>query len=80
MGGEQLIPIGSVIILIGFALVIVGSILSFFKQKGKAEGGFIFMIGPFPIVGATSKAMFYTLVTLALVFLFCILLLNFVVR
>jgi len=77
---EQLILIGIIAILVGFVLVVVGSVLSFFKQKGKTEGGFIFMIGPFPIVGATSKPMFYTLIVLALVFLFCILLLNFIVR
>jgi len=60
--------IGILVILIGFALVIVGSILTLLKSKQtKTEGGFVFFIGPFPIVGATSREMFYALLVVSIV-------------
>ena len=73
---EQLIPIGMLIIFIGFLIVMIGSILTALKGRSKTEGGFVFWIGPIPIIGATSKQMFYTVLLISLIFLFLLILLN----
>lgn len=78
---EQLIPIGIVVILIGFTLLIIGSVLSALKSKqGKIEGGGIIFIGPIPIVGATSERMLYFILIASVIFLLLFLLLNLIGR
>jgi uncharacterized membrane protein len=68
---ENLIFIGILIIFIGIILLFAGIILAAMKSKGsKTEGGFIIWIGPFPIVGASSKEMFYALLLLSAIFIF----------
>jgi uncharacterized membrane protein len=75
---EQLIPVGIVMVIIGVILIVIGGILTALKTKQtKAEGGFIFWIGPFPIVGATSKTMFYVLLLMSAIFLLLLVLINF---
>lgn len=66
---EQLVPLGILIILIGIVILMVGFVLSAIKQKQtKAEGGFIFFLGPFPILGgATRKEIFYALLAISLI-------------
>jgi uncharacterized membrane protein len=68
--------IGIFMVLVGIILIIVGIFLAARSKEAKAEGGFIFWIGPFPIVGATSKTMFYVLLIVSVVFLFLFALLN----
>lgn len=71
---EELIGIGMLIILAGFILILLGSILSVLKGKTKTESGFIFWIGPIPIIGATSKNMFYALLLVSIIlFIFIVL-------
>jgi uncharacterized membrane protein len=74
---EHFIFIGIMLTFIGIVLIVLGIILTMLKSKQvKTEGGFIFWIGPFPIVGgATSKEMFYILlmVSVILIALFLIL-------
>ncbi|OLD40386.1 MAG: hypothetical protein AUI60_04840, partial [Thaumarchaeota archaeon 13_1_40CM_2_39_4] len=63
---EYLIPIGIGVILVGFVLVIVGTLLAAFRSdKTQTQGGFAVFIGPIPIVGATSQTIFYVLVALS---------------
>jgi uncharacterized membrane protein len=76
---EKLITFGLITILIGFFLVVVGTVLAL-KSKTRAEGGFIFWIGPFPIIGATSKAMFYALLIISVIFLLLLAILNLIGR
>jgi len=76
---EQLITAGLTIILIGFFLVVVGTALAL-KSRARAEGGFVFWIGPFPIIGATSKAMFYILLIISVIFLLLLAILNLIGR
>jgi len=62
---EQLIPIGIITIFIGFFLLLIGSIFTL-KGRTKTEGGFVVFLGPIPIVGATSKTMFYLMLILSI--------------
>jgi len=75
---EKLIFLGFAVIMLGFLLVLIGSILSVFKVgKTKTEGGFIFFIGPFPVVGgATSKEIFYVLLTVSVILIVLFLLFS----
>lgn len=74
MATENLVTIGILVILIGFVLVLVGTV--FQPTKTKAGGGFIAFIGPIPIGWATSKNVFYILVALSLFALIIFLLIN----
>jgi uncharacterized membrane protein len=65
---EYFITAGILAILVGIGLLILGMLLTL-KSRAKAEGGFIFGIGPFPIIGATSKTMFYVLLIASIIFL-----------
>jgi uncharacterized membrane protein len=71
----ELVLIGMLTILLGIALVIIGSILTV-KPKIKAEGGFIFWIGPIPLIGATNKRMFYAVIAITAIFLVFLLILS----
>ncbi len=62
---EQLIPIGIITIFIGFFLLLIGSIFTL-KGRAKTEGGFVVFLGPIPIVGASSKTMFYLMLILSI--------------
>lgn len=77
---EQLISIGILVIFIGFLIVMIGSILIALKGRSKTEGGFVFWVGPIPIIGATSKQMFYVVLFVSLIFLFVLILLNLIGR
>ncbi len=58
---EYILPIGILFILIGFALIIIGSFLSAPKETktGVAVGGFF---GPIPFGFATDKKLLYVLI------------------
>ena len=63
----NLISIGLFLILIGMFLLIAGVLLPILKEKKvKGEGGFIIFVGPIPILGATSKTMFYLMIALSI--------------
>jgi len=64
---ENLIQIGILVILLGFALVIIGSFLS--ASKGKVEGAFVGFIGAIPIGFATSERMLYVGIIVSLILL-----------
>ncbi|WP_297066176.1 TIGR00304 family protein [Thermococcus sp.] len=55
MRGEVLIGAGIALILIGFLLVFIGTLISAFSSEGNVEGGGVIMIGPIPIVFGTSR-------------------------
>jgi len=56
--------------LVGIALIFIGFFILmlslFLRAKSKAEGGFVVFVGPIPIVGATSKGMFYAMLALSI--------------
>ncbi|GAB6100871.1 DUF131 domain-containing protein [Thermococcus atlanticus] len=54
MRGELLIAGGIVLILIGFMMIFLGTIMSASGQ-GEVEGGGVIMIGPVPIVFGTQR-------------------------
>ncbi|ASJ16707.1 hypothetical protein A3L04_06290 [Thermococcus chitonophagus] len=72
MKGELLIVAGIFLIMIGFMLVFLGTIISAFSQpqEGNVEAGGVIMIGPIPIVFGTKKgatiAMILAVVLMAL--------------
>ncbi len=73
MGELNLISIGLVAIIIGFLLVVAGTIISATQQK-KAEFGFVGFIGPFPIGFGNSKDILFLTLLLAMA---VIILMNF---
>lgn len=55
MDGRILISAGIALILIGFLLVFLGTVVAASGEGGSVEGGGVIMIGPIPIVFGTSK-------------------------
>ena len=55
MRGEALIGAGIALILIGFLLVFIGTLISAFSGEGDVDGGGVIMIGPIPIVFGTGR-------------------------
>ncbi|WP_297536242.1 DUF131 domain-containing protein [Thermococcus sp.] len=71
MRGETLIGAGIALILIGFLLVFIGTIVSAFSGESEVQGGGVIMIGPIPIVfgtnrGALTLAMILAVILMAL--------------
>ena len=64
---ESLIGIGILVILIGFALVLIGSFLA--SKDGKVEGAFVGFIGFIPIGFATSEKMLYVGIAITIILL-----------
>ena len=62
----NLIGIGTILIFIGIFLLVFGVLMQFKERKIKSEGGFAIFIGPIPIIGATSKTMFYLMIALSI--------------
>ncbi|HDJ97116.1 MAG: hypothetical protein DRJ55_02825 [Thermoprotei archaeon] len=68
--------LGLLIIFAGFLMIFVGILLMLIlalkdKNKGETKTGFVFFIGPFPIIGASDKetmrlALYFTLIAAAL--------------
>jgi len=52
--GSLLILSGMGLIMIGFLLVFIGMLLSAASGEGEVEGGGVIMIGPIPIIFGTS--------------------------
>lgn len=74
MGELNLISIGLVAIIIGFLLVVAGTIISAAQQK-RAEFGFVGFIGPFPIGFGSSKDILFLTLLIAMA---VIILINFI--
>ncbi|MEM5811135.1 MAG: DUF131 domain-containing protein [Candidatus Aenigmatarchaeota archaeon] len=59
-----------VIFLVGIMLIFIGIFILLFlflKEKQiKTQGGFAIWIGPFPIIGSSSKEMFYAILFVSL--------------
>lgn len=70
---EQLILIGTLVILIGFILVMLG-IAS--KMKGKIEWAFGGFIGPIPFGVASREDLLKLIIFISIIFLFMFVLLN----
>ena len=77
MSEIDFVTVGMLVIILGFALVFIGT-LSQTKGKAKVEGGGIIFIGPFPIIGgATSERTFYILLIVSIVLFILFALLNY---
>ncbi len=67
---EQLWNIGILLILAGFFVTFVATVLLFFtafKGKGKVKGGGVVIIGPFPIIFGTDKESVKILLLLSII-------------
>jgi uncharacterized protein (TIGR00304 family) len=75
---EQLILVGIIAIFIGFALIIIGTILSQSKpsSKTKTEWGFFGLIGFIPIGFGSSKTALFFAAIIAIVFMILFIVLN----
>lgn len=72
--GSLLILSGMGLIMIGFLLVFIGMLLSAASGEGEVEGGGVIMIGPIPIIFGTSgrAAGLVTLLAIVLIVLWII--------
>ncbi len=64
-----LVTLGFILVFIGFLLIFLGftlPLLSGTRESGRVEGGAVVIIGPFPILVATSEKAAKTLVVLAI--------------
>ena len=67
---EQLWNIGIILILVGFFVTFIATILllfTAFKGKGKVKGGGAIIIGPFPIIFGTDKESVKIILLLSLI-------------
>lgn len=67
---EQLWNIGIILILTGFLVTFIATVLLFFtafKGKGKIKGGGAIIIGPFPIIFGTDKESVKILLLLSII-------------
>ncbi|WP_297476738.1 DUF131 domain-containing protein [Thermococcus sp.] len=55
MDGRTLIGAGMALILVGFLLVFIGTLVAASSGSGDVEGGGVIMIGPIPIVFGTNR-------------------------
>jgi uncharacterized membrane protein len=54
--------LGFLLVLVGILLMIVGTL----KEGGRAEGGGVILIGPFPIAFGTSEAIAKTMLAIGI--------------
>jgi uncharacterized protein (TIGR00304 family) len=72
---ENLIPLGILVIIIGFILVIIGALSQ--TRKGKSEFAFVGFIGPIPIgFGSNKNILILTTVVALILFLIIIFLMG----
>ena len=67
---EQLWNIGIILILVGFLVTFIATVLLFFtafKGKGKVKGGGAVIIGTFPIIFGTDKESVKILLLLSII-------------
>jgi uncharacterized protein (TIGR00304 family) len=75
---EQLLwSIGSTLVFVGFAIVIIATILLFLKnaksEKGKVKGGGVVIIGPIPIIFGTDKESVKIILILSIILMILVL-------
>jgi uncharacterized protein (TIGR00304 family) len=75
---EQLLwSIGSTLVFMGFAIVIIAIILLFLKnaksEKGKVKGGGVVIIGPIPIIFGTDKESVKIILVLSVILMILVL-------
>jgi uncharacterized protein (TIGR00304 family) len=75
---EQLLwSIGSTLVFVGFAIVIIAIILLFLKnaksEKGKVKGGGVVIIGPIPVVFGTDKESVKIILVLSIILMILVL-------
>ncbi|AEM39417.1 protein of unknown function DUF131 [Pyrolobus fumarii 1A] len=81
--GSTLVTLGFLLIFLGVALVMIGFLLniwSFGQQRvegGRTEGGAVIIIGPFPIILASSERVAKTLLLLSIVLVILLIVLFF---
>lgn len=74
---EELIPLGLIIIAVGFIILLAGLFSQGKSGKVNVEGGGIVFIGPFPIGGfATNKQIFYILLAVSVILIITFLILG----
>lgn len=72
-----MVPLGAVIIIIGFVILLAGIVSQVQSGKSKVEGGGVIFIGPIPVFGAaTSKEVFYILIAVSVILIIAFLLLR----
>ena len=72
---------GIILLLIGIALIFIGTALGAVGQKGKVEGAGVIMLGPIPLIGAaTSRKMGYAIVALIIIGIILWVLLGFFMK
>lgn len=79
MAQFDLVSAGIITVLIGTALIFAG-VISKTKNGVKVEGGGVVFIGPIPIIGATSERSLYLVIAISIIFLFALMLVNFLGR
>ena len=72
----QLASIGFVVVLIGIALIIVGSVISATKSKTKTYFGFGGFIGPIPFGFANKKEILYLIIAVSVIMIIAFLVLG----
>jgi len=75
---EQLLwSIGSTLVFVGFAIVIIAIILLFLKnaksEKGRVKGGGVVIIGPIPIIFGTDKESVKIILVLSIILMILVL-------
>lgn len=67
LGRSDLVIYGALLIFIGFIVAIVALALSTRGRTGKARGGAVLIVGPFPIIFGSDKESARTLLILAII-------------
>jgi uncharacterized membrane protein len=69
LGGDdmRIALVGLLLVFIGLVLVVLGMLSSMLRGGGKAEGGAVIIIGPIPIVVASSPGAAKALMVLGIV-------------
>jgi uncharacterized protein (TIGR00304 family) len=77
MSKQLLWSIGSTLVFVGFAIVIIAIILLFLKnakiEKGKVKGGGVVIIGPIPIIFGTDKESVKIILVLSIILMILVL-------
>lgn len=76
MAAEQLIGIGIIVIVIGFILIITGSLLAASKGKSRSNFAIVGFLGPLPFGAASDRNLLYLAIAITVVLFVLFLLLG----